>query len=121
MNYNIIINHPFKKEIKRLSKKYPSLKGDLQILQEELLNNPNAGINLGCGIRKVRMAIGSKRRGKSHGARVIIVTVVVNVEETEINLLFIYDKAERDNITTGEIKALIEEVGLDNIWFIVTD
>lgn len=62
MNYSIIITDPFKKEIKRLSKKYPSLKGDLQILQEELLNNPNAGINLGSGIRKMRMAIGSKGR-----------------------------------------------------------
>lgn len=60
------------------------------------------------------MAIGSKGRGKSHGARVITVTIWVDVEEAEINLLFIYDKAERDNITAREIKALIEEVGLDN-------
>ena len=58
------------------------------------------------------MAIGSKGRGKSHGARVITVNVVVSVEETEINLLFIYDKAERDNITSAEIEALMEEVGL---------
>lgn len=65
-----------KKEIKRLSKKYPSLKGYLQILQEELLNNPNAGVNLGSGIRKVRMAIGSKGRGKSHGAKVITDQVI---------------------------------------------
>lgn len=115
MNYNIIITPPFKKEIKRLNKKYPSLKRDLQILQNDLLNNPNAGVNLGSSIRKIRMTMGSKGRGKSHGARVITVTVMVNIEEAEINLLFIYDKAERDNITTGEIKALIKEVGLDNI------
>lgn len=115
MNYSIIITPPFKKEVKRLSKKYLSLKGDLQILQEELLNNPKTGANLGSGIRKVRMSIGSKGRGKSGGARVITVTVVVNVEETEINLLFIYDKAERENITAGEIKALIKEVGLGGI------
>ncbi|MFA7492972.1 MAG: addiction module toxin RelE [Proteiniphilum sp.] len=112
MNYSIIINIPFKKEIKRLSKKYPSLKGDLQILQEDLLNDPKSGVNLGKGIRKVRMAIGSKGRGKSHGARVITVTIFVDVEDAEINLLYIYDKSERDNITIHEIKALIEEVGL---------
>lgn len=114
MNYSIIITPPFKKEIKRLNKKYPSLKRDLQILQDELFNNPDAGVNLGNSIRKVRMAVGSKGRGKSHGARVITVTIWVDVEEAEINLLFIYDKAERDNITAREIKALIEEVGLDN-------
>lgn len=57
------------------------------------------------------MTIGSKGRGKSHGARVITVTVMVDVEETEINRLFIYDKIGHDNITIGEIKALIEEVG----------
>lgn len=112
MNYNIILDAPFRKEVKRLAKKYPSLKKDLVALQNELLSNPNAGVNLGGGIRKVRMAIGSKGRGKSHGARVITVNVVISVEETEINLLFIYDKAERDNISAAEIEALIEEAGL---------
>ncbi|HBK32784.1 MAG TPA: addiction module toxin RelE [Porphyromonadaceae bacterium] len=112
MSYSIIINPPFKKEVKRLGKKYPSLKKDLQILQEELFKNPEAGVSLGNGIRKVRMAVGSKGRGKSHGARVITVTVIVNPEEREINLLYIYDKSERDTITANEIKALIEEVGL---------
>lgn len=34
--------------------------------------------------------------------------------EKEINLLLIYDKAERDNITLGEIKALLKDIGLDN-------
>lgn len=113
MNYNIILGTSFKKEIKRLSKKYHSLKSDLQVLQEELLRNPTAGVNLGNGIRKVRMAISDKARGKSHGARVITATIVVSVEETEINLLFIYDKAERASITPHEIKALLKETALD--------
>lgn len=112
MNCSITLGASFKKEIKRLQKKYPSLKNDLQILQNELLENPNAGVHLGNGIHKVRMAIGSKGKGKSHGARVITVNVVVAVEETEINLLFIYDKAERENITTREIKELMKEEGL---------
>lgn len=76
INYLANSKNGNEKEIKRLSKKYPSLKGDMQILQEELLNNPNAGVNLGSGIRKVRMAIGSKGRGKSHGAEVITAQVI---------------------------------------------
>ena len=114
MNYSIILNSPFEKEVRRLSKKYPSLKKDLERLQRELLDNPNAGSPLGSGIRKIRMAITSKGRGKSHGARVITVTIVAEVEETEINLLFIYDKGERDTISTAEIKDLMKEGGLDN-------
>lgn len=113
MNYSIILGSSFKREIKRLNKKYPSLKKDLQVLQEELTNNPSVGANLGNGIRKVRMTIASKGRGKSHGARVITATILISVEETEINLLFIYDKAERESITPHEIRALIKEAGLD--------
>ena len=70
MNYRIILDAPFKKEVKRLAKKYHSLKRDLEVLQDELLANPQAGVDLGGGLRKVRMAIASKGRGKSHGARV---------------------------------------------------
>lgn len=43
--------------------------------------------------------IASKGKGKSGGARVITFTVIVSVEETEINLLYIYDKAERQAIS----------------------
>ncbi len=112
MNYKIKVLRPFERELKWLGKKYHSIKEDYAALLEELYKNPEAGVSLGNGLRKVRMAVGSKGRGKSHGARVITVTVIVNPEEREINLLYIYDKSERDTITANEIKALIEEVGL---------
>lgn len=112
MNYKIVLDAPFRKEVKRLAKKYRSLKKDLEELQEELLTNPQAGTDLGNGLRKVRMAIASKGRGKSHGARVITFTVVVAIEESEINLLTIYDKAERESITRQEIEALLREADL---------
>jgi len=50
------------------------------------------------------MRISSKGRGKSGGARVISFTVVVAIDETEINLLYIYDKAERESISLKEIE-----------------
>ena len=112
MNYSIILDEPFLREAKRLAKKYKSFKQDLVVLQQELLSNPYAGVDLGNGLRKVRMSISSKGRGKSHGARVITFTVLVSVEETEINLLTIYDKAERDSISKHEMDALLSEVGL---------
>ena len=105
MNYRIIPQKHFLKELKRLAKKYHSLKQDLQ-----LSSNPSAGIDLGCGIRKIRMAIGSKNKGKSHGARVITYTYTVNDTEGIINLIYIYDKEESESITDNEIKWLVKEV-----------
>ena len=107
MNYRIILSNSFLKEAKRLAKKYRSFKEDLEILQNELQRNPYSGIDLGNGLRKVRMAIKSKGRGKSHGARVITYLLLVSEEESEINLLTIYDKAERENISRNEIEAIM--------------
>lgn len=110
MNFKIIPQRHFLKEVKRLSKKYKSLKSDLQALQDELVLNPFAGTDLGCGIRKIRMAIASKNKGKSHGARVISYTYSIDEDNGIINLIFIYDKEERESISKEEIKLLIEEI-----------
>lgn len=112
MNYKIKALPDFARSLKRLGKKYYSIKQDYANLLEELKTNPQAGTDLGNGLRKVRMAIASKGRGKSHGARVITFTVVVAIEESEINLLTIYDKAERESITRQEIEALLREADL---------
>ena len=49
---------------------------------------------------------------RERAARVITFTVVVAVEETEINLLYIYDKAERESVSAHEIEALLRKNGL---------
>ena len=61
---------------------------DYARLLAELHVNPEAGVSLGGGVRKVRMAIDSKNKGKSHGARVITFTYSVD-EETGTLVLFI--------------------------------
>jgi hypothetical protein len=58
------------------------------------------------------MAIASKNKGKSGGARVITCTVLVDVENSEIYLLTIYDKSEQDSISKNEINHLKEINGL---------
>ena len=68
MNFRIEYLEAFRKEMKRLGKKYRSLKQDYARLLEELHANPYLGADLGGGVRKVRMAIASKHKGKSHGA-----------------------------------------------------
>lgn len=110
MNYKIKTITPFLKELKRLSKKYHSIKQDYATLLDELEANPLTGVDLGGGVRKVRMAIKSKNRGKSHGARVITFAYTIDEEEGILTLLFIFDKEERDNISKAEIEQLIQEV-----------
>lgn len=112
MTYNIKTSKSFDKEIKRLGKRYASIAYDYETLLEELEQNPQLGTDLGGGLRKIRMAITSKGRGKSGGARVITYTVIVAVEETDINLLYIYDKAERETISAAEIRELLKRNGL---------
>lgn len=76
----------------------------------ELVQNPTVGADLGNGVRKVRMAISDKGKGKSHGARVITYTTIISVEEGIITLLAIYDKAEQNTITEKEISLLLKEI-----------
>jgi hypothetical protein len=106
MNYKIATTEYFEGNFKRLSKKYRSLTGDIEELKKELLKNPTTGDDLGDNIRKVRMAIASKNKGKRGGARVITCNVLIDVINTKIYLLAIYDKGEQESISKKEIKHL---------------
>ena len=112
MNYTIVPTPYFERNFKRLSKKYRSLDNDYDIFIKELEKNPLMGDDLGDNTRKVRMAIASKNRGKSGGARVITCNLWVDVENSEIYLLTIYDKGKQDTISKEEIKQLKEISGL---------
>lgn len=107
MNYKIIPTEKFKKEAKRLAKKYPSIKEDLAELNEQLLRDPKSGTALGNDTYKIRLAIKSKGKGKSGGARII--TYVVT-KEKEVYLLTIYDKSEWESIDDKALKRIIEDL-----------
>ena len=49
----------FKREAKRLNKRYASFADDYERLLKDLLTNPRLGTDLGGGLRKIRMAITS--------------------------------------------------------------
>jgi len=104
MNYSILTIPPFDKQLKRLSKKYPSIKSDIIELAEQLNKNPKIGTSLGNNCYKIRLNIKSKDKGKSGGARVIT-NFVVNADS--IYLLSVYDKSDKDNLTDKELKELL--------------
>ena len=90
-----------------MSKKYPSLKQDFFELIESLEKNPEQGTNLGNNCYKIRIAIESKGKGKSGGARVI--TNFIIADET-VYLLSIYDKSDKENLSNKELKELLKFV-----------
>jgi mRNA-degrading endonuclease RelE of RelBE toxin-antitoxin system len=60
----------FKRDAKPLYKKYASLFSEVEALMEELRTNPTKGTPIGHSCYKIRLAIQSKGKGKSGGARV---------------------------------------------------
>lgn len=109
MNCNVYITPDFKKFFKKLHKKYPTLKSDLQGVVKILKDKPDFGIHLGYGIYKIRLAITSKGKGKSGGARVITYFIT---DENEVFLVYIYDKSQLENITKEQILELLKKAGL---------
>ena len=108
MKVDIVLADEFKRQFKRLAKKYPSLTGDFITFKKELTDSPLQGTDLGGGTRKVRMAIASKGKGKSGGARVITFNVIQHDDDSiEITLLTIYDKGEIPSVTDKYIKWLV--------------
>ena len=112
MSYSIFITKNFTKELKQLIKKYRSLKMDLVVLKNELLEKPNSGTHIGGNIYKIRLAIKSKGRGKSGGARVI---TYFKLLDNSIYLLSIYDKSEKDSISNIRIKELLDQIDKSNL------
>jgi mRNA-degrading endonuclease RelE of RelBE toxin-antitoxin system len=109
MSYNVFYTDNFRKEAKRIAKKHVSLKKDIEELINSLEQNPMQGKSLGNDCFKIRMSITSKGKGKSGGARVITCVII---KDTEVHLLTIYDKTEKNDISAKELKILREQVGL---------
>ena len=108
MNVTIHLHDEFKHQFRQLKKKYRSLTDDLENFQQSLKENPFQGDDLGGGVRKIRMAIASKGKGKSGGARVLTLNVLVS-DDADITLLTIYDKNEIDNVSDDYIRWLVSE------------
>ncbi|MBQ3804200.1 MAG: addiction module toxin RelE [Prevotella sp.] len=100
----------FLRQAKRLAKRYRSLADDIDALQHELMKNPETGTSLGGGKRKIRLGVKSKGGGKRGGLRVITLNVVVEMNDTCINLLTIYDKKEIENVSENYINQIIRSL-----------
>ncbi|MCK5469587.1 MAG: type II toxin-antitoxin system RelE/ParE family toxin [Cyclobacteriaceae bacterium] len=107
MNYSVKTIPRFEKNLKKLSKKYPSLKSEYANLVNNLKENPELGTLIGHNCYKIRLAIASKGKGKSGGARVITYFIVA---DDSVYLLSIYDKSDKDNLTDKELRELLKHL-----------
>ena len=107
MSYSVEVIFFFENQIKRLSKKYPSIKIEFAELISTLKENPAQGKNLGNNCYKIRLAIASKGKGKSGGARVI---TYVQIVHTKVYRLSIYDKSEQSDIKDKDLLSWLDMI-----------
>lgn len=107
MNYKVKTIPYFDKQVKLLARKYKSFKNDLCQLINSLEENPRQGTPIGNDCYKIRVAIKSKGKGKSGGARAI--THVVAIKE-DVYLLSVYDKSEQEDIPDHVLKELVKSI-----------
>ena len=107
MSYRVKTIPFFDRQAKRLTRKFPSFKKELAELFASLGVDPTQGAALGNDCYKIRVAIKSKGKGKSGGARAI--THVIAVRE-HVYLLTVFDKSEKDNISDKELQELLKMI-----------
>jgi hypothetical protein len=107
MSFEVIAVPRFRRELKKLAKRYPSLREEFAALITELSEHPDQGVALGNNCFKIRLAIASKGKGKSGGARVI---TYLHVTQQACYLLSIYDKSEKETISASELRELLQGI-----------
>ena len=112
-NITISVSDDFAKEAKRLAKKYPSFKQDYKDFLLSIKNNPLQGDEITKNIRKIRMAIKAKGKGKSGGARVITFNILTDIENGQVVFLLLYDKENASTVKVNVVKQLVRDMGFD--------
>ena len=107
MIYKVKTTEIFERQTRRLIKKYASLKIELLHFVKTLESGPEQGTPLGNSCYKVRLAVSSKGKGKSGGARII---TNILVQAQEIYLPTIYDKSEKQSLSNKELRELLQQI-----------
>ncbi len=110
MTNKVIPTPVFERKFKRLSKKFPSLAGEIENLEDILLVKPESGLSLGANIYKIRLANKEKGRGKSGGFRVVTYLIYKTENSTDIYLITLFDKSEESSIDKSELIRLVKQI-----------
>lgn len=88
-------------------KRYPSVKNDVRVAINALLQEPRLGVVIpgGSGTRKLRVRNSDARKGKSSGYRLLY--LVDEHPEPTIRLVFLYSKSDKEDVTRQELQELL--------------
>ncbi len=108
--FSIRFADEFEKELYRLSKKYRNIQQDVkpiiqQLEQGIILGDRLSGFGSEIYVYKLRVKNSNIQKGKSAGYRLIYLLE----SATTILLLTIYSKAEKEDITVGDINSILGE------------
>lgn len=107
MSFSVKTIPYFDRQAKRLIRKYASFKSELAELAKSLAKDPTQGTPLGNDCYKIRVAVKSKGKGKSGGARAV--THVIAVKK-DVFLLSVFDKSEKETISDKQLQELIKKI-----------
>ncbi len=109
----VFIAAEFKRNTRALEKRYRTIKSDLQPLIQQLQNGELPGDRIAGYadyiVYKVRLKNSDIRKGKSGGYRIIY----QSLRPTAVVLLRLYAKSDQDDVTTDEIRAIIQKFQTD--------
>ncbi|OQX21926.1 MAG: hypothetical protein BWK80_31885 [Desulfobacteraceae bacterium IS3] len=108
LSCDIVLTPSFKRCIKKLIRRFSSVKKDVKSAIEFLTENPKLGVLIpgSAGVRKLRVKNSDLKRGKSGGYRCIY---FFEEEINRIFMLLIYAKSDREDVNLKEIQILLEE------------
>lgn len=95
----ILFSEHFKKQLKKLKKKYPNVKDDLLDMIEKF--DAQKEISIGQSIYKIRIPSSDMSKGKSGGFRSYL---YLYIKSNLLLPLCIYPKSETESITENELK-----------------
>jgi mRNA-degrading endonuclease RelE of RelBE toxin-antitoxin system len=110
MSYKILLLESFKRDLKKLRKRYKRIEEDLREIGDKLRQNPRAGVALGKNCYKIRLPNSSIPTGKSGGFRVIYYFID---KHYNIYLVTVYSKTELATISEERLIDLLQENGLE--------
>lgn len=107
MSFAIFYTSEFKRDLRKLNKKYPSLRKDLDAFIQTLNSGELVGDlipQVGCQIYKARIKNSDNNKGKSAGYRVIYYVQIPN----HLILITLYSKSEQGDISTTTLCDIIK-------------
>jgi mRNA-degrading endonuclease RelE of RelBE toxin-antitoxin system len=108
----VFFTNEFKRNLRQLARKYRRIKTDIQPVLDELEQGGTPGDRIpgvSAVVYKIRVRNSDSGKGKRGGYRILYQVY----SETRIILVTVYSKTEQADITSDEIRSIIDQYSID--------